>query len=161
MTSTASGRVFLAGPFKNLLDPETGLLSYSMQERFRSIIRLLEQKGFDVHCAHRREGWGAKMMTPSECTRIDFEEISAADILLAFPGMPASPGTHIELGWASALKKRIILLLEHGKEYAFLVRGLHQVADVTDIVFKGDSDLIDQLDTLFSGYADELGLRQA
>lgn len=44
-------------------------------------------------------------MTPQQCTKIDFEEISTCDLFVAFPGSPASPGTHIEIGWASALKK--------------------------------------------------------
>lgn len=44
-------------------------------------------------------------MTPLQCTKIDFDEISTCDLFAAFPGSPASPGTHIEIGWASALKK--------------------------------------------------------
>jgi nucleoside 2-deoxyribosyltransferase len=149
MMNATGGRVFLAGPFKQLMDPETRLLGLLMKQRLEAIIHLLERKRFAVHCAHRREGWGADMMTPEDCTRIDYQEISAADILLAFPGSPASPGTHIEIGWASAMKKKIVLLLEHDKEYAFLVRGLHRVADVTEVVFTTDSDLLRQLDILF------------
>lgn len=63
-------------------------------------------------------------MEPSECTRIDYNEIASCDAFIAFPCAPASPGTHIEIGWASAWKKPIVLLLEKGREYAFLVRGL-------------------------------------
>jgi len=69
-------------------------------------------------------------MEPSECTRIDYKEIAACDVFVAFPGAPASPGTHIEIGWASAWNKPIVLLLDEGAEYAFLVRGLSAVADV-------------------------------
>ncbi|MDX3570891.1 hypothetical protein [Streptomyces sp. ID05-47C] len=58
-----------------------------------------------------------------------------------FPGHPASPGTHIEIGWASALNKPIVLLLEANQDYAFLVRGLHTVADVTYLTFTPDEDL--------------------
>jgi nucleoside 2-deoxyribosyltransferase len=150
MTSATGGRVFLAGPFKQAVHPRTGLLSAAMKQRLEAIIGLLEGKRFAVHCAHRRERWGAEMMTPEECTRIDYQEIAAADILVAFPGAPASPGTHIELGWASAMKKKIVLLLERDREYAFLVRGLGQVADVTEIVFASDGDLLRQLDVLFT-----------
>lgn len=70
------------------------------------------------------------MMTPQECTRLDYEHIRDCDLFVAFPGSPASPGTHIELGWASALGRPMILLLEEGS-YAFLVQGLHVVGDVS------------------------------
>jgi phosphoglycolate phosphatase-like HAD superfamily hydrolase/nucleoside 2-deoxyribosyltransferase len=160
MAKLTGRRVFLAGPFKNVMDPVTGLLSRDMRDRLETVIGLLESKRFAVHCAHRREAWGANMMTPAECTQIDYEEISGADVLLAFPGAPASPGTHVELGWASAMKKHIVLLLEHSKEYAFLVRGLDRITDVTTIIFEDDKSLFRQLDAVFSRYADELELSQ-
>ena len=99
-------------------------------DKYTSIIDFFETQGWDVHCAHRREHWGREFMEPSECTRIDYTEIAACDVFVAFPGAPASPGTHIEIGWASAWNKPIVLLLDEGAEYAFLVRGLSAVADV-------------------------------
>ncbi|WP_242705134.1 nucleoside 2-deoxyribosyltransferase [Streptomyces griseocarneus] len=73
---------------------------------------------------------GADLMRPEVCTRIDQEEIRKADAFVALPGSPASPGTHIEIGWASAFGKPIVLLLERGRDYTFLVQGLHTVATV-------------------------------
>ena len=71
-----------------------------------NLIKLFRNLDFEVHNAHLRENGGSDMMTPETCTIIDFEKISTSDYLIAFPGNPASPGTHIEPGWASALKKR-------------------------------------------------------
>lgn len=156
MTEPVRGRVFLAGPFKHLMDPATGLLAPAMKQRLEAIIQLLEAKQLAVHCAHRREAWGAEMMTPAECTKIDYDEIARADLLLAFPGVPASPGTHIELGWASAMQKQVVLLLERDQPYAFLVRGLHRVTRVAEITFSSDDDLMPQLEAWFSRYVAEL-----
>jgi nucleoside 2-deoxyribosyltransferase len=95
-----------------------------------------ENKGFSVHNVHKRE----------ECAEIDFKEISSCDLFVAFPGYPASPGTHIEIGWASTLKKPVILLLEQGKDYAFLVRGLGKVANVIYILFDQERDYLIELE---------------
>lgn len=123
-------KMSLAGPFKALVDADTHVMGDAAIDKYTSIIDFFETQGWDVHCAHRREHWGREFMEPSECTRIDYTEIAACDVFVAFPGAPASPGTHIEIGWASAWNKPIVLLLDEGAEYAFLVRGLSAVADV-------------------------------
>jgi nucleoside 2-deoxyribosyltransferase len=113
------------------MDLEAGTIREFERRRYEALIAHLESRRYVVHNAHRREEWGERFLSPSECTALDHSEISGCDLFVAFPGYPASPGTHIEIGWASALGKPIILLLESGCEYAFLVRGLHTVADVT------------------------------
>ncbi|MGW8953947.1 nucleoside 2-deoxyribosyltransferase [Streptomyces sp. NPDC055709] len=128
--------LFLAGPFLQLLDPVTGEMPEGTRTPFATLIEHFEGHGLSVHNAHRREAWGAELMQPDECTRLDQEEIKKADVFVALPGYPASPGTHIEMGWASAFEKPIVLLLEEGQEYAFLVRGLHSVATVEYVVFR-------------------------
>ncbi|GHF55284.1 hypothetical protein GCM10010218_40920 [Streptomyces mashuensis] len=122
--------VFLAGPFLGLLDPATGEMPGDARAPFDILIKHFEAQGISVHNAHRREAWGARLMRPEECTRIDQDEIRRADAFVALPGAPASPGTHIEMGWASAFGKPIVLLLERGRDYTFLVQGLHTVATV-------------------------------
>lgn len=138
--------MFLAGPFKALVDPVSKSMSPDDIERFTRIIEHFEAKGWTVHCAHKREQWGREFMTPDTCTKIDFDEISTCDCFVAFPGVPASPGTHIEMGWASALKKPIVLLLEEARDYAFLVQGLGVISKVARVRYGGswaDPSLID------------------
>ncbi|GAA2716953.1 MULTISPECIES: nucleoside 2-deoxyribosyltransferase [Streptomyces] len=122
--------VFLAGPFLQLLDPATGEMPGDARAPFDILIKHFEAQGLSVHNAHRREAWGAELMRPEVCTPLDQEEIRKADAFVALPGFPASPGTHVELGWASAFGKPIVLLLERGRQYTFLVQGLHTVATV-------------------------------
>jgi len=129
-------KIFLAGPFKALVDSKTQIMSDDNIQRFSRLIDFFESHQFDVHCAHKRESWGREFMTPQQCTKIDFDEISSCDYFIAFPGVPASPGTHIEIGWASALGKPIILLLEKGEDYAFLIQGLGEVGNVKHVIYE-------------------------
>lgn len=131
-------KIFLAGPFKALVDPALNRMSPKAVAMFEPLITHFEALGWEVHSAHRRESWGREFMAPDECTKIDFDEISACDRFVAYPGSPPSPGTHVELGWASALRKDITLLLEDGVEYAFLVRGLPVLTRVRHFSYTGE-----------------------
>lgn len=139
--------VFLAGPFKALVDPITGRMRQFERVRYQALIGHLEGRGYSVHNAHKREAWGASFLAPEECTQLDYEEIRGCDLFIAFPGCPASPGTHIEIGWAAALGRPMMLLLEEGQTYAFLVRGLHAVADVTYVQMPADQVGINEFST--------------
>jgi len=143
-------KLFLAGPFKGLLNPNTGTMTDDEKQKFLKLIAFFESKGFLVHNAHQREAWGKALMTPEQCTEIDFNEIASCDYFVGLPGHPPSPGTHIEIGWASALKKPIILLLEAGKEYGFLIQGLYTVANVTYITYHSEADYLKGLEAIFS-----------
>jgi len=123
--------VFLAGPFKAIIDPATGVMRPFDRQRYEALISHLETCGYTVHNAHQRESWGADFFSPEECTRLDYEQIRDCDLFVAFPGSPASPGTHIEIGWATVFGKPLILLLEESHTYAYLIRGLHAVSDVS------------------------------
>nr|5VTO_A Chain A, Blasticidin M [Streptomyces griseochromogenes]5VTO_B Chain B, Blasticidin M [Streptomyces griseochromogenes] len=130
--------VFLAGPFMGLVNPETNSMPSAEQLPFLTLIEHFEKQGLEVFNAHRREAWGAQVLTPEECTPLDQLEIRKADVFVAIPGIPPSPGTHVEIGWASAFDKPIVLLLEEGREeeYGFLVRGLGTVAAVEFVHYK-------------------------
>ncbi|WP_046722055.1 nucleoside 2-deoxyribosyltransferase, partial [Heyndrickxia coagulans] len=139
-------KIFLAAPFKKVMDPQTSLLEDNIKRQIEKLISVLEEKGYSVHNAHKREEWGNKFMGPNECTKVDYEEIKKCDIFIAFPGIPASPGTHIEIGWASAFNKKIILLLLESEEnYAYLIRGLSVVSNVQYIVYQNEEDYLDSL----------------
>jgi nucleoside 2-deoxyribosyltransferase len=119
--------VFVAGPFFKLVDPVTGTMRQQDRERFELLIDYFEGSGCKVHNAHKREAWGAEFLEPEDFTKLDYDEIAASDVLVAVPGPPASLGTHIELGWASALGKPLVLLLEKGEDYALMVYGLRHI----------------------------------
>ena len=133
--------VFVAAPFWAYVDKETGEFD---PEKLASISRILEhfdRQGCTVYNAHRREAWGQAFMEPGEFTPLDYEQICASDLIVASPGSPPSPGTHIELGWASANQVPMVLILERGKEYAGLVVGLDRLGPVRIVEVDGEVDL--------------------
>lgn len=91
---TETRKMFLAGPFKALVDSDIHVMRGSDIDKYASIIDYFETRGWDVHCAHRREDWGRDFMEPSECTRIDYTEIAACDVFIAFPGSPGTRNTY-------------------------------------------------------------------
>lgn len=139
------GAVFVGGPFYALVDPETGLMAADDQDKINRIIEHFEVAGAKVYNAHRREAWGAKFLTAPECTKLDFTEISQSDVFVAYPGVPVSPGTHVEVGWASALGKPMVLLLEKDAKHTFLVTGLETVANVEFIWFETVDEILERL----------------
>jgi nucleoside 2-deoxyribosyltransferase len=143
---------FLAGPFKGIMDAETGMIRAFERRRFEALIGHMEARGYIVDNAHRRESWGANFMAPQDCTRLDYENIRDCDLFVAFPGDPASPGTHIEIGWASALRKPMILLLEEGHTYAFLVKGLHVVSPVSYVSMPSGEVGLEQFATALDAF---------
>src|SRR5262249_35932937 len=132
----------------------------------------------EVFSAHLVEDFGAATpeWRPDSIARRDFEWMTSCDVFVALlPGdrhgnLARTDGTHVELGWASALGKPIILVMDAGVEeqQSQLLGGLGAVAPVhrahlrdmayepsrlvclmRDILFAdridGDGDVADQL----------------
>ncbi|MGH3773534.1 MAG: nucleoside 2-deoxyribosyltransferase [Pseudonocardiaceae bacterium] len=123
--------VFVAGPFIKLVDPATGRMPHRQRERFEKLINHFESSGCTVFNAHKREKWGEAFLEPGEFIQLDYDEMAASDVVVAVPGPPASLGTHIELGWASALGKPVVLLLERDEDYAPMLYGLRRIVPTT------------------------------
>jgi hydroxymethylcytosylglucuronate/cytosylglucuronate synthase len=137
-------KVYVGGPFQAVLDGDRLRIDARYQALYEELIDAFEQRGWQVFNAHRREAWGGQMLDAPTSTRTDFTDIADCDLFVATPGArPASPGTHIEIGWASALGKRIVLLLQAGESYAALVNGLPTVADVTFVPFRFGTPVAD------------------
>lgn len=135
-------RIFIGGPFTGIIDSKTGLIDNSYKEIYTLLIDILEKNDYEVGNAHKREKWGGELMTYDVCTSLDYQEVCRCDTFLAFPGSPASPGTHIEIGWASALKKRIILLLQSGQYYSPLTLGVGKITNVHYIEYDNFNDML-------------------
>jgi nucleoside 2-deoxyribosyltransferase len=133
--------VFVAAPFWAYVDKETGKFDAEAFESINRILKHFDAQGCTVHNAHRREAWGQDFMEPEQFTPLDYEQITSSDVIVAVPGCPPSPGTHIEIGWASANKVPMVLILESGKEYAGLLHGLDQFAPVRILEIEDDVDL--------------------
>ncbi len=122
-------RVFLAAPFAAFFGPLATVADADAAD-LRSVLVTLEEAlqsaGHSVFLAHRRENFGETMWPAEMCTPFDLMEMLRADAVVAIPG--ESYGVHVELGWASAQRKPVILLLEEGQRMTTpLVPGLTAV----------------------------------
>ncbi len=143
-------RVFVAAPFDGWMNSDRSALAHERQTELLALIELLEGLGYEVLNSHRREAFGADWMGPDECTPLDYEGILSADCVVAIPGFPASGGVHVEIGWASALGKRLILLLETSGRYSNLVEGLEGIRKATCIRYRGPEEYRTALRSLLS-----------
>lgn len=135
-------KVFVGGPIQHALIGRS--LNTSLTGYIKSAISLLESLGAEVFSAHRAEQFGAKthLFTPNEVSQRDRHWMETCDIFVAI--LPASgaaaalvrtDGTHIELGWASALKRPIVLVTPvlEGTDASHLLKGLPAIARVLHI----------------------------
>ncbi|MCK4664571.1 MAG: hypothetical protein KAT68_17005 [Bacteroidales bacterium] len=141
-------KAFLGAPFADYINPDTGRLFDDKKLMLTKLINYFEKKGYVVENSHIREDWGTAWMHPEVCTPLDYEQIKKADVFVAIPGNPPSVGVHIELGWASALDTRVILLLEQGKKYSNLVLGLGKVGRVDYVYYNTLDECLEKMSKL-------------
>lgn len=135
-------KIFIACPISKYIEGNE-FTNNEFKQNIERIYDICQKYTSNIFLALRREEYGKKLMKDI-CTELDFEEMKNSDIIVAIP--EDSKGTAVELGWASCMKKRIILILDHTQRYTPLVSGLKDITD-TDIIWYENN--IDK-DTLFN-----------
>lgn len=70
--------------------------------------------GIETCLANRDiQSWGSEDIPLKEIDKKRVEELSKCDILIAYP--ETSSGVNLEIGWASMMKKKVIILLNEKK----------------------------------------------
>lgn len=122
-------RVFFACPITSYLSQVGSNLT--LDPLYKSFLITVEQglleAGHEVFLAIRKEEFGAALRPPELCTPFDMLEMETADCVVVFAGK--SYGTHVELGWAAALNKPLIIIdQENEQETTPLLTGLSSVS---------------------------------
>lgn len=131
-------KVFLAIPYSQLCDEDKYEIKNEYRQFFSKLIFLLKKINCDYFLAHERENWGKQYSSAEESTMIDFETIKNVDLVCAIPGIPNSGGVHVEIGWASANKKKILVYLKNGGIYSPMITGIHTVTDAKYFYYDDD-----------------------
>jgi len=130
-------RVFVGGPIKHAI--QQGDYDEELRVLILSVLSSLTNDGCEVFSAHLTEGFGldSSATTSYEITRRDFDWMRRCDIFVAIlpaglDGALRTDGTHVELGWASALSKPIVAVvpLPLPENYGHLLHGLECIAKV-------------------------------
>ena len=120
--------IFISCPFTGLCEDNKYIVKKEYQEFFNKLIEGITSSGDNYYLAVKRENWGLSHKGPEECTLSDYNGVKKCDFLIVIPGNKKSKGisgwVHIELGWASALKKKIHILIEDDFVYSPVVLGL-------------------------------------
>lgn len=150
-------KVFLALPFSQFCNNETDEVEENNKWFFKCLVTKIKELNLDYFLAHEREDWGAKYKSAEESTLIDFNAIKSSDIVVAVPGCPLSGGVHIELGWASASNKKILIFLKKGFDYSPMVEGL---SNITDVKYFEYDEMIstDSIDIIINAVKGELNV---
>lgn len=83
--------------------------------------------------------WGDVYIDPKEMGKKSLEVVTSSDVIVAYP--ERSVGVNIELGWASLLKKKIILLVNERDDIHLMHAGLNGVTNSEIIKFRDIVDL--------------------
>ena len=138
-------RVFLAAPFASKIDTKTGAVKEDFQTFVKGVKALLANRGADVYSAQEIEKWGKGGWEDAACTARDFNALRQADVVFALLDNDVSGGVHFELGWASALGKRIFIAAPRGTRLCSLAKGLSSVATVHILFYESQEDLLRQV----------------
>ncbi len=122
-------KIFISCPFSGIMDWNTRKIKKEYQDFFNELINYMEDHEIDYYLAIKREDMGKNYVSPEESTFNDYNGVKKSDVLFVIPGNPISGGVHIELGWASAMKKKIHLFLEKDLKYSPVLNGLSSLTE--------------------------------
>ena len=119
-------RIFIAAPITDWINDSNTHPWKALKLFIKQLLEMLSSNGHDVFSAHNLEEFGKKLRPESICTPFDFLEVRQSNMVIALPSR--SGGVHTEIGWASALNKPMLLLI-NGDESP-LARGLNTITHV-------------------------------
>lgn len=143
--------VFLGGPIQYAINIEQQFNS-ELKELILTIINYLSDNGVTVFSAHIEEDFGAstEKISNNVIGKRDFEWMVQCDKYIAIlpsdleGNLMRSDGTHIELGWASALNKKIYIICSKSTQdqMSKVLQGLNAISSVEYIDIQDSNDVI-------------------
>lgn len=127
-------KIFIACPFIKYVDG-TSFTSESYKKFTEELYELCQEIVPNVFLALKRENYGSKPLETYSC-KMDLDELEDSDIIIAVPD--DSMGVAVELGWASAHNKYIVLLLNKEQNYSALVKNIITITPGHIIWYEGE-----------------------
>lgn len=128
-------RVFLATPSLRLTGPADGVFPLALRTRVTDLRTALLDCGVKVFSSHHDEAWMARGAMPGPRVPSVHRAVVSADVVVASVTSPLSSGIALELGWASAMRKPIVLLVDRSIAHNPLVTALEQVCPVLALTY--------------------------
>ncbi|MEY9841039.1 nucleoside 2-deoxyribosyltransferase [Streptacidiphilus sp. EB103A] len=135
--------VFVGGPIQHAILPN-GFVGH-LQDAISRAIGIVKENGGNIFSAHMVEKFGAETaaFTPDQVSVRDFRWMKKCDVfvpvlpLLEGETLRRTDGTHVELGWATAMGRPIVVITKQpfAESASHLLKGLHRVGAVQVIDF--------------------------
>jgi nucleoside 2-deoxyribosyltransferase len=125
--------VFLAAPFAQWMSLD-GLVDQKWRDPLETLRLHLLDAGMSVFSAHHNEGWGASWLPSEVCVPNDFRAMETCDLVCAYLGAPVSGGVCVELGWAAAMRKPVLLVMDQGVKHSQMIEGLATITHVRQLM---------------------------
>lgn len=139
-------KAYIAAPFtekstiKNKSHVYGEITDVSYMNFLEVIETTLKECGFQTFLPHRDiHKWGGVYIEPNLVTKKSFEALNSCDLLVTYP--EKSAGANIELGWASALNKKIIIFVHEKEKPSLMQMGLNGLTDTQIIRFRDIMDM--------------------
>ncbi len=134
-------KIFLSGPLTQYVQAKDPSEMDGFRAQWSRISEALERNGHEVFSAHKREAWGADLDTPESALKADIAGLLTSELVIAYIGDPPSPGVQMELGYAIAGHKRLLVFIDYGQTEPYLVRGLSSIPNSEVVDIDGLSDI--------------------
>lgn len=143
-----------------LASPISKYVRNGMNEDYTSIIdavyELLSKYG-EVYYPLKKEAYGEdkKAGSGDVCTKIDFDKVNAADLIVAFP--EDSQGVSVEIGWASSAKKNVIIFIDKKYHQSELIRFIDTITPTKKITIDTTNGYINVKDIILKNIEEYFG----
>jgi nucleoside 2-deoxyribosyltransferase len=152
--NNGAGKIYIAAPFRAFATDEEDRFYGIMNDRgyqtfLEKVDSMLKSWGYNTCLPHRDEGkWGKLYILPEDITEICFKHIENSSLVIVFPGK--SRGVHIEIGYAAALRKKMIVFLHQGETESTLLKGLGRITEYKCLRYSSEGEIFDLLQKHFA-----------
>ena len=139
-------KAYITAPYtsKSILESPQAYGKLIIDTAYRNFLETIEATvkscGLETFLPHKDlHKWGDVYIDPKEIGKKSLEILTSSDVVVAYP--ERSVCVNIELGWASLLKKKIILLVNEREDVSLMHAGLNGVTNSEIIKFRDIVDL--------------------
>lgn len=118
-------KIFIACPISKYLTSDG--MDRNFEIFIKKVYKICNKYSNKVFLALEREQYGKNKMYGSDCTMADYNEMKNTDILVAIP--ENSMGVSVEIGWASAMGKKIIVFCDKKYHQSELVKSINSITE--------------------------------
>jgi nucleoside 2-deoxyribosyltransferase len=128
-------RVFLAAPSLRLTGAVDGVFTLALRAKVTALREALLDAGVTVFSRHHDDCWTARTLGTGFRVPSGFRGMQSADVCFAYAESPLPIGVGMELGWASALRKPLVLLVDRAAAHNPMIATLEDVSPVLPLKF--------------------------